>query len=761
MTLPNSAYDIILNLKGYLLARAEQLRGGRAWTVETVGSSIVQRTPTELQYGNQSPQVEAPMVWRTWHRGYGDREEKAEGRYRYAEGIDARFPEQLLPGPLVTTLTTGCNANVTAFAEHNSKLYILGGRYVKSVTTANDTIGDELDLGAGKVGVSMAEFKGNLYVGLGFGSGDYIYQCDSAGSWSQDDDVQRGYLWVERDKLYGTDTTYSVRLVTANPMTSDDWSAPYTIGDPGTSITSLTALADLLYIGKSDGLYALDNSGVVADVTPELRPFRHADNCKNVRPWHGSLFVPHVRGFMSCQPLSTGFVVSSVHPGREADGDNAVRGQVTAIAGDDRWLYVALYTISGDTWILAGRETVDNVEAANGRMVWHPLARLTSAKCQAMHISGLWTNPRLWFGVGANVGYIILPRYGDNPRQDANARYAQSGTLYLSGACWDAPTTSKIFKSIELITENLTPSRYFTVYYSLDGGPWVAAGAVTRSPGYTISLGEQGVAGKRIDLRLDYVSAGTKTPGVVKAIVLRAAERPEQVELITFVVRCADRLRLYNNAVCERSGATILSELKALAVQNTAVPLKDVVGLTRQVLVLPPVQEQELEARAGEEREVLATVRAAVFAVDDTDLRTFRFAISGSSGGMEIPLAIPWAVGATTLSMHQTVPCAASVNVRPVIVIEGPVQNLVIENETTGKTISFDGTTIASGDSYIIDLASDTRTIVDEAGTDVSGDVAAGSDLYDFYLAPGDNVFDLTGLGIDQNTAITVGYAVS
>ena len=754
-----SPYDIVLNGVGLLLARQEQLgRGGRAWSVETVGASIAQRTPTEMRYGNQPAIIEAPMVWRTAHRGYGDREEQGAARYFYAENMDARFPEQVLPGPLVTVLTTGCNANVVAIAEHKSKTYVAGGRYVKSISSS-DTVGDERDLGQDKVAVDMAQFDGKLYVSQG--AGGYIHCCDTDGQWNTDNDVQAGALCVAHERLYAATGANVVQSVAADPMDPDDWTASYEIGEPGTGITALAALGDQVFVAKPDGLYALDATGIVAHVTPELRAFRHADNGKGLTSWHGVLWMPHVRGLLLCVPQATAYTVASAQPGRDADDTNPVRGWVTAMAGDDRWLYAALYTIAGDTWLLAGREATTEEDAAWGRMVWHPLARLEGKKCEAMHLSSSGTNPRLWFGVGADVGYITLPRYGDNPRHDANCRYATSGRMYYSSACWDVPTTTKVFKSIELVTEHLSPTRYLDVYYRLDGREWVRAGRAIASPQYAISLGTQGVAGKRIEIRLDYASGGTHTPAVVKAIVVRAAERAEQVDVITFVVRCADRLPLNTGGVCPRPGAAILAELKALATMPTAVPLRDVVGLTRQVLVLPPVQEQEVERQAGEPREVLATVRAVAFAVPDTEWVTFQFAISGSSGGMDIPLEIPWAIGTSTLDLHQALPCRAAANVRPVIVVTGPARDMVITNETTGKTLSFEGTLIAAGDSYTIDLASDVRTVVDEAGTDCSGKLAEGSDLYGFYLAPGRNDFHLTGLEIDEATRVTVGYRVS
>jgi hypothetical protein len=763
MAVPDSQYDIVLAGKGYLLARKEQLgHGGRAWNVTTVGSSIARASDTETRFGNQPAVIEMPMVWKSGHLGYGDELQRAEGRYFYGENIDARFQDEVLPGPSVTTLTTTCGSNLTRFIEHNGKLFLLGGRYVKSIDTSDATVHDERDLGASNAGTDMEVFGGVLYVGLGFGAGDFIHRCDAAGTWAQDDDVQAGYFCTKQDRFYASGNTYQVKSCAADPFVDGNWTSLYTIGDFGTTITGLCSLDELVYVGKTDGLHALDSNNICPCLTPELRAYKSTDNCRNLMVWHGMVYVPHIRGLLQYQPLGEqGFAVASVGPGRDVTSNCPVRGQVTALAGDDRWLYCAVYD-GTNTWIMAGREPKTELEATYGRVLWHPLAKIASAKCEAMFISGLWTNPRLWFGAGSSACYIVLPANSDNPRQDSNSRYALSGSYYLGANDWKTPTTSKVWKSIEVSAENLAPTRYLDIYYSIDDGTWTLAGRASTSPTHTLSLlgeGLAGVTGHKIAVRADYVQVGAASPFVLRSIVARAAERPVQVEVITAKIRCADKLPLRKGGTCPRSGATILSDLRALATINQAATLKDIVGTSRQVLVLAPVEEQEVQQEGELAREVIATVRMAVFTVDETEYETFNFSLGGSSSGMTIPLTIPWAIGSTTLDRTETLNCISSANVSPVICITGPVTNCKIDNTTTDKQIDFTGTTIAAGDAYIIDCGK--KTVVDAAGVDQSANLAAGSDLSSFYLAPGDNSFTLTGTVITGATAISCSYVVA
>lgn len=632
-------WDIVLNGLGYMLARREQLgSGGRAWSVETVGASIAQQTPTERQYGNQAPTVDIPMVWRTLHLGYGDEQQRVEGRYRYAVNMDARFPEQLLPGPLVTTIDTDCGSNVVAFFERDGQLFCVGGRYCKKIALADDEPSTDKDFGEGKVATDAMVYNDVAYVGMGYDDG---FWARSITGWVQASGLYMGKMVVFKDSAWASVSQYEVSKFATAPAIASNWSYKYDIGDPGKAITSLTELANLLYVGKRDGLYVLDMTGLGQRVTPELAAYTHADNCVNMSPWHGSLWVPHLRGLLNYRSLGAqGFLVTPATPGGPVDEGNPVHGQITAMAGDDEWLYAALYNADGDTYILAGREAGQAERPfVDGPLIWHPLAKIESVKCEAMHISGLYTNPRLYFGLDDDVGYIILPRAGGNPINDPNCRYTLTGSIYLPSHSWASPATTKIWKSISIQGDKISSARYIDVYYRIDDGVWVKAGTATFATQHILALAQQGVSGRKIEIREDYTIPNTAAPFLLRAVVLRGAERPQTVDLITGMVRCADRLPTRRTGfTCPRLGTEIVTELRALSVLAEAVLLKDTIGFERWVIVQPGLGEQEAEQEGGRAPEKLIVLRMAEFEAEAQSLSALAYWVWGTStwGGGDV-----------------------------------------------------------------------------------------------------------------------------
>lgn len=105
MAVRNSAFDVLIDNRGYMLARKDQLtQGGRSWSVESAGFSTTQQSENERRYGTAPPTVEATMVWSTTHMGYGEERQRIDGAYNYGVNVDARFYEQVIPGPKVYTI---------------------------------------------------------------------------------------------------------------------------------------------------------------------------------------------------------------------------------------------------------------------------------------------------------------------------------------------------------------------------------------------------------------------------------------------------------------------------------------------------------------------------------------------------------------------------------------------------------------------------------------------------------------------------------
>jgi len=251
------------------------------------------------------------------------------------------------------------------------------------------------------------------------------------------------------------------------------------------------------------------------------------------------------------------------------------------------------------------------------RVVWHPLGYLAATECWAMHITGTYfATPRLVFGVNKNVGYIVLPKYGDNPLRDGNSDYVLTGEIYFPVNDHGTPDTIKTWKSIEVETEDASIGRTVDIYYRVDQGVWRAAGRCDHSPHFTIAL-PANVSGYGIELKA-VLSSAKDHPVILRNVVAKGAERQKTVDMITAVIRCADRLPLNRPGTCPRTGATILGELKALAQAPERVVLTDLVGFPRYVLVQPGIGEREVEKEGKMVREVLATVQMTVFEAEST-----------------------------------------------------------------------------------------------------------------------------------------------
>lgn len=612
-------YDIELNGKGYMLARQDQLgRGARSWNVEAQGYSNVSLTSEESRYASQPPQVETVMVWESFHRGYGDELQRAIGRYNYSENVDCRFPNQILPGPKLYAIYVGGSISLkpSKFIEHADKLFFTADRYVYEVNFATSEAVAVDDLGATHYAQDMDVFNDNLYVT----GGTKPHKRDGSGTWTALTSEDWAHFCVANGQLYAQrystiDGLYSGNYIMGcvnDPDVAADWTAPYRVGDPATNITAMGAMGDLVYVGKTDGLHALDASGIGPILTPEMRPYRHDNNCVGMKAWHGAWYVPHLRGLLRYTDLgSSGFAVASVGPGRNV-AENPIHGVVTAIAGDDRWLYIALYLGSNTSCILAGREATSE-EEDSGPMVWHPILK-TNRYINTMHITGLTTPPRLFFGYDLAIAYIILPQNIDNPRGDTGCRYATGGSLYLSAHDLQAPVTKKVFRSIEVQADNLSTTNYVTVYYKIDdAATWTSAGTIKAGPQGTLELSTTGVSGYKIGVRLDWTQGSDSLPVIVKRVAVKASERPDTVDVITATVRLSDNLPLRTAGTCPRTAAAMQAELLALAELAQSVTLRDPAGTSYKVLVQAPVTRQEAAQTGHDPLELVATVRMSVW----------------------------------------------------------------------------------------------------------------------------------------------------
>lgn len=99
----------------------------------------------------------------------------------------------------------------------------------------------------------------------------------------------------------------------------------------------------------------------------------------------------------------------------------------------------------------------------------------------------------------------------------------------------------------------------------------------------------------------------------------------------------------------------------------------------------------------------------------------------------------------------------------PVITIVGPLEDVRIDNTTTGEKIELSAD-IAPGRTLTIDLREGFKTVVDDLGNNLIGIVTSDSDLATFHLAPdpeaanGVNAIRVRGTNPTGSTSVTIAY---
>jgi hypothetical protein len=140
------------------------------------------------------------------------------------------------------------------------------------------------------------------------------------------------------------------------------------------------------------------------------------------------------------------------------------------------------------------------------------------------------------------------------------------------------------------------------------------------------------------------------------------------------------------------------------------------------------------------------------------------FGLAAGANVMNVPLAIPWNVGTSTIDQTVMVAYSGTWLTHPTITITGPITNPIVENVTTGELLDFTGITIASGDTYTIDTRYGLKTVTNAAGTNKIAELTDASDLSTFHIAAsnevpgGVNDLRVTGTGATQATQAYIAY---
>jgi hypothetical protein len=209
-------------------------------------------------------------------------------------------------------------------------------------------------------------------------------------------------------------------------------------------------------------------------------------------------------------------------------------GTCVGLTADKDFIYAA-FDEGTNTIIYKGREitrTIGNYETL--RWEWCPFIFLSTNACSSITVcQHSASDRRLWFGYGANAGFVIL---SDDPVADSDYRYTSSGFvripyIYGTDQYWD-----KIFHSV--ITETANCSSTITVrpYYRKDTDTSVSALTAAITTNGTVktnlSVTTTGiVSAKRIQFELDLATTDSAISPECRFFQVRGTEKPEEVRI--------------------------------------------------------------------------------------------------------------------------------------------------------------------------------------------------------------------------------------
>jgi hypothetical protein len=487
--------------------------------------------------------------------------------------VDTRFVPIVL-GPLQTVETLpNANGSPVWFGEWapsagtvtGTRFVCVAGTKVYYRTAAGSWVDSSYTLPAAPPGPwAIGVFGGNLIIGYGATrTAQYITTLDGSVALQNVTDTAGNSLYVfaltaDRAAIYIAGGTLATNTNLVNSATSPTGflapgnSAITTCGSTDTVITGLAPGGGLyvVIVGTTKGLGYIDTTN--ANFHWAI-PFQAAlsTNCQPMgwwlgtggQPQQGPLVVYFARGrsLWEFEPSSqTAGRARNISPwGRTGIRPPVIRGRPTAVQGTARWLYWAIITSGGHTYLLVTDSSTGNT---------HAWADLGAQPCNAMGITSLFgSNPLLFAGNGNQVVSIVLPVDGESPIDDPACTYAVQGTLDLPDIDIGFPDENKVWLAVRVIAEDIVAgAEIINVFYTTDGTPFSSEtppitdpsflGTVNQGPpGYTILTFPTSLVAKRLSLKFVFNrgTTVTKTPKLY-AVSVRASINPKLYRIWSF-----------------------------------------------------------------------------------------------------------------------------------------------------------------------------------------------------------------------------------
>ena len=656
-------FDIIINGKGYMLARPEELEDEsvfpdrpRNYTARQVNVDAVQ----EERYG-VSVDPESGLVWQEWNdfsQGGGFRHNKIPNTYANADGVDAGTKGiVILMGAFEKTSAGAYAGGVGDVIEATSdgKLLWFNANYA---LFADGTLDRDLAVelaGIVRVGqcANWDDGTNNLLVVPVFDSNDaetdFLIRASTGGAagWTVNTATNHARAFAVTGST--KDASQLWRAVNNNqvsscggtgkrdPNVAANWSGDYFVGDMGSKINSMVGMDNQLYIGKEDTLYQLTEEGKAIILLPHLAGMQDAMNGWRIWTYGGWVFYPHVSGLW----MYRDGVAQCIWPDPDWD-DITWRGVVRCGRGIGKWIYILVYdSVDDETTLYKGRPRgLGDLQRANP-FIWHQLYQFKSGATgtniaaagdfRAIAASDDTTG---WSASGTqdfllcciengNLLQVELPKEADNYLMGNNSFHGGTGYITIPYtdfgmpyaqkrlATWQimydykgaavGPTTNQL--SIDYAKdEDTTVGGYDTQTFS----SLVAASAITSKWKRAAWTDEWVIRDFQLRVLFKQDTGTEPQTPILRKTRWGVHPRPTRLDRIDAIIKCADNLTdRRGNTITDRSATDMLSDLRAL-VDNTvdiAITTPDGTSLANSVMVIGDLREIETK-QEGHKRPV-------------------------------------------------------------------------------------------------------------------------------------------------------------
>jgi hypothetical protein len=554
MPVTPDSYDLRLTVDGveYGLLLAEQ--DGIKQLNDGLAPFITPQFRTEaFGYDHTPPEIEVPMAVESWEMGAGFGLSNTGGgvstiTYAYSQGVDLSHNDRAFLSPLqqtaLTSLGTAIAAAPVRFIDTSLGFFMLAGAYIyefdsSTSSTAkwilrNDASSD------GQAYKDMVELDGILYASRG-ASADYKYSSDGV-TWTAFTDAdENADYFVTRGNGSDIASVWKVlaNLIKNSPNAQNggtSWSGADEVGHTSETVTGLVCVNNDIYVFKKEGIYVYDGTA-----TQDLWKTKYylSSNGRNPFQWvDGNIYVPFGRRLIQIDPLAQATTLLPLFPSNITDSVE-LKGDITAIGGDDYNLYFALKNRAGNTYIMKGKPGAG----------WHTFLYLGANDCNALYVappgSVHATNPALVLGYGTAAPYYILAREDAHPSDDPLYRFSTTqGVVYGSYFNFGAKTYSKFLNHGSVLGDNISGGRPVTLSYEVDRTGTITTLVSATSSGLTDTDEANEVAFNQLRYVL-YMQTGDDTASpAVDSLALFATLNPERKRMWTPIVALGDGMPL-------------------------------------------------------------------------------------------------------------------------------------------------------------------------------------------------------------------------